>query len=228
MDNLQNKISNLSTKQKFLILDIIFIIIILLCGYTIFTTTRSSSSKISSSDDFKALEIPEVRKNAFKSELQSLLKNTYNVETTNFTVREGTFNVETINSVNTAYFIIDLDELKLSYAVHIPWSDTSDVYSDEIYIECPKKSQMKYPETKCIGRYNEDTSFSLYLPYIAYDDKNNPIYKIENRNGTILITLNTCINSHLKTTYYNSAIEWLKTETKLDLDNIEIITDEAC
>lgn len=82
-------------------------------------------------------------------------------------VREGTYEETVEGDITTARFLLDIDSLKQTYAVTVSWSDEVEL-SDSLAIDCPRASEMKYPETVCYGMFNDSYSLDLYLPYEAY------------------------------------------------------------
>lgn len=84
-------------------------------------------------------------------------------------IRENTIHVFTTTESGTdltnSYFIIDIDSLKQTYQVEV--SDSIGDYVGTIArIKCPKISEMKYPETECIGQFNDSSKKVIHhLPY---------------------------------------------------------------
>lgn len=80
-------------------------------------------------------------------------------------VRESTYAEKKAGKTTTVEFIIDVENIKASYAVSL-WHDTSEVY--HVDLKCTSAADAKYPETFCIGTnfYSSiDSNFKDKLPY---------------------------------------------------------------
>lgn len=123
--------------------------------------------------------IPEDSWTGMKNELWYLIQN--NVEDVtrskidDAVIREGTYEETTEDDITTATFLLDIDSLKQTYSVTISWSNTVKL-SDGLAINCPRKDEMKYPETVCYGMYNDSYSLDLYLPHDLVVSENGKEY----------------------------------------------------
>ena len=68
-------------------------------------------------------------------------------------------------------FLVDVDEYKQTYratiSIESPIAKNKNISkdSDGIVLSCPKKKEKKYPDSPCIGMYNDDSDPNIYLPY---------------------------------------------------------------
>ena len=164
-------------------------------------------NEVLTEEDNIGLSIPGKDVEMFKNALWGVVSK--NVDQINqnilndVTIREGTYEETELESSKIASFIIDIDSIKQTYKVSISWvTDPKSGLYDDVMIDCPPQSQMKYPETICYGMYNSTYSLDLYLPYqidSPYKDKYknaSPDVYIEGDESTGIITvkLNPCNN----------------------------------
>ncbi len=143
-------------------------------------------------------------------------------------VREGSYEKTEDEGMRAVNFIIDIDSIKQTYVVSIGWSDDVSKYGpNNVSIECPPASQMKYPETECKGMYNDTYSLSLYLPHAVYPEGHGvesveplaPNYIIhgDETSKTIDVEVSVCDAEK----YKQEAMEYLKT-TPIKLSEYKI------
>lgn len=145
-------------------------------------------------------------------------------------IREGTYEEEVAEDGSViATFLVDIDSLKQTYVVNTGWSaDKKIVY--ETIVDCPPLSEMKYPETVCIGAYHNTYSLDLYVPYAIYPDgafdeqteeaeEMAPNYMItgDEDSHTLNIMVSVCDADKFK----QEALNYLKT-TPIKLDEYTI------
>lgn len=162
---------NLSKIQKisfvFFLQALFIIIIIIVLNFTL--QPKKHIKSISSEENF-TLPIPDKNIETFKNALWAVISN--NVREVDrsvlddVTIREGSYEEIEEESSRMASFIVDIDSIKQTYKVSISWvTDSKSGLYDDVAIDCPPQSQMKYPETICRGMYNNTYSLDLYLPY---------------------------------------------------------------
>ena len=165
-------------------------------------------------DNANVTNIPDDEWRGIKSELWELIQNNVTgateADVDDVVVREGTYKESYQNDITTAKFLIDIDSLKQTYVVTVSWSDEVELM-DSLTIDCPKKEEMKFPETMCYGMYNNTKSLSLYLPYVVkskYEGGAPNIYIEGNENNRrIDVMLSTCDTDALRSqaeNYLNS------------------------
>lgn len=81
-------------------------------------------------------------------------------------IRPSSFEKKMENGVNLYRFLIDVDEFKVTYEISFGLVGNKGFYEPPT-VTCPLPSQMKYPETKCIGTQTKlsVTVFDFDLPY---------------------------------------------------------------
>ena len=94
-------------------------------------------------------------------------------------------------------FIIDIDELKVTYKVyHAYTTDKGKLVGDTI-INCPAYSQLKYQEQECEGMFGSTAkNIELYLPYEGKIKSGEPFYVsykyYTNGEPYIEVAINSC------------------------------------
>lgn len=68
-------------------------------------------------------------------------------------IRDGSYFSIKTDDFDTASFIVDIDSLKASYKVSFAYP-SEEYTSINPVIDCPSLSDMKYPETECVGMYS--------------------------------------------------------------------------
>ena len=80
-------------------------------------------------------------------------------------VRESTYTEKNAGKITYISFIMDVENMKVSYAVDM-WHDSNESY--HVDLKCTPTTDAKYPETFCIGTnfYSSiDSNFKDILPY---------------------------------------------------------------
>ena len=232
---------NLSTGAKIAIVVIAqaLIIIIVLAVVSAFT---KEPERIFVDENNQQTNIPDAEWKGIKDRIWTILSNRIENldrnEIDGVVIREGTYSEKVKDSKNgkihDASFLVDIDSLKQTYDVKVSWADSSRVefMSSPIYVECPKKSQMKYPETFCYGINTTTASPEIYLPYTKYKgDEGDYYYTIQLSSygsNQINVIIRDCDFNKNK----EDAEKYLKS-TGIELDKYNIVykdldTDRIC
>ena len=155
-------INNLSKRQKIGFVAVILGIMALSVALIMMSVNRNGAmARIRNLDEYMVSATSE-EKNILQRRLYEFLKDSFDVKISELDIyiRDNTF-VET--QANEAYltdFIIDIDELKISYAVSYVFPISAATAVNPVF-DCPALSEMKYPETKCVGMYNSSDSVKV-------------------------------------------------------------------
>jgi len=79
-------------------------------------------------------------------------------------IRASSYTKNEDQGLTSELFLLDIDSLKITYEVSYTWSTTIDV-PDGIIINCPEISESKYPDTPCVGMYNNSEEMALRAKY---------------------------------------------------------------
>ncbi|MBR1795888.1 hypothetical protein IJ765_01320 [Candidatus Saccharibacteria bacterium] len=116
-------------------------------------------------------KIPSEYLTAFRTQLIRHLReqNLTKSDDIDVSIREDTIHTftEINHSINTttSAFIVDIDSVKQTYQVKV-LNATGDYVGIYTQINCPKVSEMKYPNTECIGRFGDSSKkVEHHLPY---------------------------------------------------------------
>ena len=221
----KNLMDNLSKSQKIgiaVIMQVIVIIMIVACVK--WAVAPQPRVDIVNENE---TSIPDDRWQGIKNEVWYLIQNNVpdvtRADVDDAVIREGSYEESTENDITTATFLLDIDSLKQTYFVTVSWSKTVEL-SDYLTINCPPKSEMKYPETVCYGMYNNTYSLDLYLPYgvspnVSDDSPAAPYYYItgDEDDKSIDIMVSVCDADK----YKGEAIDYLES-TPIELDKYTI------
>ena len=94
---------------------------------------------------------------------------TVDIEKLDIYIRDDTFIETEADGVYLTDFIIDIDELKSSYTVSYVFPNEAATALNPVF-DCPTLTEMKYPETECVGMYNSSAAMKL--------EAENPIAKV--------------------------------------------------
>lgn len=163
--------TNLSRKQKIGFAIIIGLIpLIIVVSITMMIMRVQPIVKIRNIDEYFA-NVTEEEKTYLQESLYKFLNRTFGTENRHLeaVIRNGTFIETRAEDWLFTNFIIDIDELKMSYdtSFEIPYINST---SQNPVFDCPALSEMKYPETECVGMYNSSVETRL--------EAENPIYAI--------------------------------------------------
>lgn len=126
-------------------------------------------------------------------------------------------------------FMVDNDLIKETFTVSVSWSKSGEHYIDlnedtpNVVVSCPKKSDMKYPETFCRTTLNSTDSIELYVPYSGDD------FNISRDNGytkAINLNIKSC-SKRSKSEIRKEAWEYINS-TGIDQDEYEFVEKEYC
>ena len=221
---------NLSKAQKVgVVLSAQIIVIILMISMVHIFIQPKNHINIANENDF-GLQIPNKNITMFKNELWSVIsKNAKDVDTSvlnDVVIRQDSYQETETEVSHEANFIVDIDSIKQTYKVTISWAiDPKSGLYDDVVVDCPPQSAMKYSETICYGMYNNTYSLDLYLPYEVsspyageYDIAAPDIYiDGDEFYHTITVTLTPCNTEENK----QKALKYLES-TPLDLSTYKI------
>jgi len=231
------KNSNLNKKQKVLIILIALFIIIGSIIIAIFAYNNRSHFTIKNFNSYLK-DVPGNSKKGLENVAWNLVSETVNSVDKEKTyiqdalIRENSYKETLYKGVNTATFLLDIDSIKRTYSVTFSWSKTEEVV-DGIIINCPKKTDSKYPDEECQGMYNDFSSIDLYIPFKSSLNSGKTFevregYNFEN-DGKIQI------NIYVDACGFDSPMEEAEEKTKsylkslgIDLNNYKIEATDTC
>lgn len=235
--NLLTNLKSMPEKTKRIILVIIVFIIILILGFTIRDIMDKSNQPLTIKNYNKYLSsAPDDYEKTLLSQIYAVTKDNLPIGTDENTfirdaeIRKDSFSKNKENGVTSTHFLLDIDSLKMTYTVDFAWSkDKKKILSDSIVVNCPPISEMKYPETKCYGMYNNTSSPELYLPYTSFTEDGQIKYQITLSEDLYIINIytNACDNKNLERQYKEEALEWLKS-TPINYQNYSLYYDNVC
>ena len=79
-------------------------------------------------------------------------------------IRTSSYTKNEDQGLTSELFLIDIDSLKITYVVNYTWSTTVNV-PDGTIINCPEISESKFPDTPCVGMYNNSEEMALRAKY---------------------------------------------------------------
>lgn len=238
---IKNLSTNLSTGAKIAIGFFVQAIIIVIVISAVSILTKEPE-KILVDTGNQQVNIPEKEWSSIKNRIWTILGNHMEQlnknEIDDAVIREGTYNEEIKKNGNTnihnASFLVDIDSLKQTFAVSVSWADSDKVEftSNPISVECPKKSEMKYPETFCYGINTTTASPGIYLPYTKPKGEHGDYYYTIRQDYDDANKINVVIRACDYEKYKKEADKYLKsTGIKLDEYTIEYeenTTDRVC
>ncbi len=221
----RNFLRNTSAKQKIVLLLVlgVFIVLAVLGAVRAFNTESSDEVMISNLNDY-AVTAPRGYKKDLQSTLWFVLSKRFDlpegaVNDYDVVIRDGSYKESVGYNTTVANFLIDIDKLEQTFAVTFSWPSAgsrTDVM-ERVVINCPRREEMKYPNSFCDGQYNNSTDINLYLPYTKYDANGSPLYQITYYDGWIMVALQTCDDEKLTAQYRAEVDAWLK-NTQIDLE----------
>ncbi len=159
-------------RKKLIILIISIISSLIIMGLLIITFLPKEYDSVKITNKSADIsKIPNDYLTAFRTQLIRHLREQNLVENGNIdvSIRENTIHTftEINHSVNTttSAFIVDIDSVKQTYQIKV-LNATGDYVGIYTQINCPKTSEMKYPDTECIGRFGDSSKkVEHHLPY---------------------------------------------------------------
>ncbi|MBQ1373369.1 hypothetical protein IIY66_01015 [Candidatus Saccharibacteria bacterium] len=145
-------------------------------------------------------------------------------------IRPSSFEKKIENGVALYRFLIDVDEFEVTYEISFGLVGNKGFYEPPT-VTCPLPSQMKYPETKCIGTQTKlnVTVFDFDLPYhfrlnsgeyvivtAAYSDDGQEYLNVE---------VSSCGDSGVKNMAREEVEEWLASLGHERDDYVIVISD---
>ena len=162
---------NLSTRQKtgFIILTLLAPIIIVV-SIAMMHVGTGPIARIRNLDDYMTSATAE-DKQLLQQRLYNFLNNSFNVDIgkLDIYIRDNSFIETELDGTFMADFIIDIDELRISYQVSYVFPNEKATSENPIF-DCPLLNNVKYPETDCVGMYNSSRRLKL--------EADNPIVAI--------------------------------------------------
>ena len=164
--------SNLSKREKIGFFALILIMTVLfIVSLVMVFSGNEPIAKIRNLDEYMVNASSEEKK-VLQRKLYTFLDGIFSdidISELGIYIRDNTFIETQANEVYLTDFIIDIDELEISYAVSYVFP-TEAATSENPVFDCPALKDMKYPETECIGMYNSSTTVRL--------EAENPIYAV--------------------------------------------------
>ena len=164
--------NNLSKKQKIGLLAGGIILILLIVLATVAIINRDEPiARIKNLDNY-LVGATASDKDHLQKELYTFLTRQYTnteINKLDIYIRDDTYVAEQADEASFADFIIDIDELKISYLVSFVFPNEMATSENPIF-DCPPIEDMKYPETECVGMFNSSAELKIQA--------NNPISAI--------------------------------------------------
>ena len=110
-------------------------------------------------------------KRLLQQRLYDFLDSSFNVDVSKLDIyiRDNSFIETESEGTFMADFIIDIDELKISYQVSYVFPNDKATSENPIF-DCPSLDNVKYPETECVGMYNSTQLLEA--------EQSNPVYSV--------------------------------------------------
>lgn len=221
----RNIMQNLSTKQKLgIFVGFVVFAVLIVVGLINMINAKSNNEVAISNLNEYASTAPRAYKEDLQSTLWFVLNKRFDlpegkVDKYDVTIRDGSYEEVVGYDTTVANFLVDVDSLQQTFAVTFSWPSKGKRTNimERVVINCPKREEMKYPDSFCDGQYNNSTDINLYLPYIKYDNNGSPLYQISYYDGWIMVSLQTCGDEKLTAQYRAEVDAWLK-NTKIDLE----------
>lgn len=154
----------------------IFYIVILVIGLAsfliIFLLNRPPKISIQNLDEINS-SLSSSDQKRIEDRLLLVLKNSEyfkNVDINDIYIRPESYHEENIDGITEISFLVDIDSMKVTYAVDLLSSPNNSEYFDDVIVNCPKFNETKYPETVCHGMNGSSDDINLNLPYTSTID----------------------------------------------------------
>lgn len=155
-------INNLSKRQKIGLAIVAFGVVALgVALIAISTIGREPMAKIRNLEKYMVNASSE-EKNILQRRLYEFLEDSFdaNIGEVDIYIRDDTFAETQADGAYSTDFIIDIDDLKISYAVSYVFPVAAATAVNPVF-DCPALLEVKYPETKCVGMYNSSDSVKV-------------------------------------------------------------------
>ena len=162
--------------------------------------------------------VPDKAQEEFGGYLYHLLRQHFEVPANGAdiiaTIRPETFNVTSSGGVDTAEFIVDIEDYKQSYDAVLSWSDKVEL-AESARIECTTKDKSKYPDVDCYGMNTTSNSIESYLPHELYLEAGEKVeleYGFTTSDGQdiVIITVSSCGNRGLEEEALSKTRSWVQ------------------
>lgn len=219
-----NIVRNMNNRQRVVVFALLsmFVVVVIVAVTSVIIKKPVNEVEITNIDDYIP-KAPSDYKTDLQKGLWQVLSERFEipegrVDEYDVVIRDGSYSETVKKTTTTAKFLVDIDALKQTFAITFTWPSNGRVnVMERFVIDCPKREEMKYPDSFCDGQYNNSTDIDLYLPYTKYDNNGNPLYQISYYDGWIMVSLQTCGDEKLTAQYRAEVDAWLK-DTKIDLE----------
>ena len=235
------KLSELSTKQKIVIISVVILFIAFFILFIIRPNNGYGNEVGINNYDKYISNLPADRRNSINSTLYNIIKNNLksgNPKVKDATIREKSVinNYNKITNVNSGTFIVDIPSIKQSYSIYFEWSADINNVNLSGYTaaaSCLSKDKLIYGDFGCKDDFtnnktNNDSSIILdYLPYSTFNytitadlNDNNKVslnvamilYSTDTRDGN---------RDNSISKYKSEIVNWIKSKS-LNPDNYVI------
>lgn len=220
--------SSITTNRQGIIaiisLILFFITIIVTVSTLVPLLSRSVIAPINTSSD---PHLSQINLTDVENQLKAILENSYGLSPAELSQVQAVIREDTINynlnkdKVESAKFIIDLNEPKLTYLVN------DEIENQFISFTCPSIDLVQDPNVFCIGYGNQstiDANLGKYLPYsntIANDIEYTLWQDLDDNNRPRLEAYaNICNDEQIAKAIKSDIAEWLKSH---GIDNPNVI-----
>ena len=155
-------INNLSKRQKIgFVIGFLGVVVFCVVLAVILIGSGEPMARIRNLDEYMINASGE-EKNILQRRLYKFLKDSFETEISKLDIyiRDNTFVETQAEGAYLTDFIIDIDELKISYTVSYVFPIAAATAVNPVF-DCPALSEMKYPETKCVGMYNSSDNIKV-------------------------------------------------------------------
>lgn len=150
--------------KKYKLLFLITIVAIVGIIITIYFLTRPPRTTIENYNEFSSA--PSSAKAGLEEQLYRFLNSHHENanELKDVYIRKGSYQKTNDDQLSSEVFLIDIDSLKITYQISNTWSKGTPV-PDGIIIDCPAISDSKYPDTNCVGMYNNSNEMKILAKF---------------------------------------------------------------
>lgn len=154
--------------------------------------------------------------NIVKEAVRAVLKSRYNIsddEEINASIRESTYSETGDDDSKRISFLIDIENVKVTYSVWINHSNPNDYLG--VSLSCTTAKEAKYPETFCIGTEGHssiDTMLASDLPHrkIVNDEVLYTVSHVDYEPVLDISLYTKCDDKRTQEQYMSEIKEWIK------------------
>lgn len=237
MEGVRNFWQNANAGIKSLVIIASLVFIVAIAAFIISLIPEEQfDSRVTVENFGEVANLPKGYKKYIQDNIGNILKENSIVdasETANAVVREGSYSESEKNGARTAEFIVDIENLRQSFAVTVVWAastsaDQEKIEDPNVTIECPYYLDVIYTDTKCLAQAPEQ-QIKRYLPH--YDYAGEVKYAVDLKKYAdqmyLQVEIPSCGDSSLRESAVEGTKKWLKSRY-LDPNDYKIETMDVC